>query len=409
MAESGQSRILDISLDQLAQGLTKSITDRTEIGRFSVCMGKLPQRHKKAKWQVMELDKFRQYYVTECYRRTLHENDNEHLVEVVDGKDLQSVHFDLSVGYGEQTGEVIANEFISLLLQSLKNNDQVGSSDFVCTRHLLVNIASAPYDEKEKLKVIVQKIDKTYYMYEDPRPTEDWEKEFTYWGKKFESYVTRKPGMPPTSAELPLHENSKCYSVQKIKLGSHSVIFRADIDCCLPGKQREYIELKTSIKIGRYCGFNRERRVKWWLQSHLLGVKYILCGYRDDYGVVRECEWYEVREIPTLMAAADNPCNTKVCLNFLDKFLTFVRSTVEDEHAPHVITKHSEDKRFEMRIDKTGSYKFLPLWFVKHVFKTKQNKVVEAGGASPSKKEPMVRNLSKKCNIFETLNSDEHI
>lgn len=44
---------------------------------------------------------------------------------------------------------------------------------------------------------------------------------------------------------------------------------------------------------------------KWWLQSYLLGVKKILCGFRDGAGVVSELKWYDTLAIPDKVKEVD--------------------------------------------------------------------------------------------------------
>lgn len=42
----------------------------------------------------------------------------------------------------------------------------------------------------------------------------------------------------------------------------------------------------------------RFKLIKWWAQSFLVGIPTIICGYRDDSGVVRNLEKMETLKIP---------------------------------------------------------------------------------------------------------------
>lgn len=42
----------------------------------------------------------------------------------------------------------------------------------------------------------------------------------------------------------------------------------------------------------------RFKLIKWWAQSFLVGIPTIICGYRDDSGVVHSLEKMETLKIP---------------------------------------------------------------------------------------------------------------
>ena len=44
----------------------------------------------------------------------------------------------------------------------------------------------------------------------------------------------------------------------------------------------------------------RFKLMKWWLQSFLLAIPTIVCGYRDDQGIVRHIETYKTEELPKM-------------------------------------------------------------------------------------------------------------
>ena len=43
---------------------------------------------------------------------------------------------------------------------------------------------------------------------------------------------------------------------------------------------------------------DRFKLLKWWAQSFLLGISKIVCGFRDDAGVVRQIREFQTLELP---------------------------------------------------------------------------------------------------------------
>ena len=42
----------------------------------------------------------------------------------------------------------------------------------------------------------------------------------------------------------------------------------------------------------------RFKLLKWWVQSFLIGVPKIVCGFRDDSGIVQKLETFRTLDIP---------------------------------------------------------------------------------------------------------------
>ena len=47
--------------------------------------------------------------------------------------------------------------------------------------------------------------------------------------------------------------------------------------------------------------FTRFKLIKWWIQSFLVGIPEIICGYRDDDGVVHRLESLQTHRIPDMV------------------------------------------------------------------------------------------------------------
>ena len=43
---------------------------------------------------------------------------------------------------------------------------------------------------------------------------------------------------------------------------------------------------------------DRFKLLKWWAQSFLIGISKIVCGFRDDAGVVRQIQEFDTMALP---------------------------------------------------------------------------------------------------------------
>ncbi|KAK7093405.1 decapping and exoribonuclease protein-like [Littorina saxatilis] len=252
-------------------------------------------------------------------------------------------------------------------------------TDFVCWRGLLTRLMCTPYENKDDWKIAVTKFRGTYFLceFETERKKQREEQmtqqqdEMSYWGWKFEQYVTAdKPnGRPDT--DRPVNNNEGFCSVVRSRLHSHSLVFGGEVDgvdSSIPGDNK-YLELKTSrIMQARRQeqNFRRFKLIKWWAQSFLLGITKIIAGFRDDDGIVHSLEEYQTQKIPSLTKDIHNPWQPNVCFNFLEQVLGFIKETVttDDPKMVHLLT-WSPGKDLECRcLGRDSSYVFLPDWFL---------------------------------------------
>ena len=310
--------------------------------------------------------------------RSLCESSAHNKMVLVDPLKQQKIKFDLNAGYGSQVPKADEKEYLNVLLLSLLKENLVGQSEFVSWRGLLTKLAATPYDAGGKfddgLMLCVQKIGKTFYMCEFPTKSSERakeamterQKEMAYWGMKFESYVTATEGSKP-HPEVPMNFNHEFGSVVRTKLGSHSMMYGGEVDCYHP-ETSKYVELKTTRKIehrGQESSFRRFKLMKWWLQSFLIGIEDVLCGFRDDHGIVDSCRWYSVSEMPRLARTENNNWKPNVCFNFLHEFLDYIKHNVTEEFVPHVIERKPNETVFHLRQDTSSDFIFVPAWFAK--------------------------------------------
>ena len=90
----------------------------------------------------------------------------------------------------------------------------------------------------------------------------------------------------------------------------------------------------------------RFKLLKWWAQSFLVGVPKIVCGFRDDDGIVKNLQHFKTTSLAhdTQVGVAmvwlgfardlsvlQNDLSLwqpAVCLNFLDELLSWIRTVV---------------------------------------------------------------------------------
>eukprot|EP00850_Spirogloea_muscicola_P014762 SM000108S14206 [mRNA] locus=s108:121131:124967:- [translate_table: standard] len=153
----------------------------------------------------------------------------------------------------------------------------------------------------------------------------------TYYGYSFEALATEERRHPAGTA---VNANVEYCALMKTKLGAHRIILGAEMDCYERGEDgaRRYIELKTSREVPAHgeASFERNKLLRFWVQSYLAGVPIIVCGFRDDNGHL-----LRVEELP-LKAIAERVKVKKqwlpgVCLGFADKVLNWLYGSVAED------------------------------------------------------------------------------
>ena len=92
----------------------------------------------------------------------------------------------------------------------------------------------------------------------------------------------------------------------------------------------------------------------------------IICGFRDHNGQVKELQTYNTLAIPRLVRDEEGLWDSSVCLNFLDRFLGWVK-TVVVKNGPHVIYMFSWREPFqEVMVSEVSdrSHCVLPDWYL---------------------------------------------
>ena len=59
-----------------------------------------------------------------------------------------------------------------------------------------------------------------------------------------------------------------------------------------------HVSLNIYIVFHITCMLCRYKAIKWWAQSFMVGIEKIVCGFRDDDGIVHRLQNYTVQDLP---------------------------------------------------------------------------------------------------------------
>merc|ERR1712210_116905 len=156
-----------------------------------------------------------------------------------------------------------------------------------------------------------------------------------------------------------VNENEEFCCLFRSKVGGMSLVYGAEMDAYDSAekvhsgeklKPEKFVEMKTSRVVENERQdrtFRRFKILKWWAQSFLVGTQEVLCGWRDDNGMVWNLESFKVKELPKL--GVDWKPN--VCFNFLAALLACLMEIVEEG------------------LDKGEEHPVLPKWYTDQLFK----------------------------------------
>ncbi|KAK6171101.1 hypothetical protein SNE40_019359 [Patella caerulea] len=252
------------------------------------------------------------------------------------------------------------------------------STDFVCWRGLLTKLLCSPYENRDGWMIAVILFRGTYFLcdFETEEKKKQLAKvterqeEMCYWGWKFEQYVTsdKEGGKPDTSR--PVNNNEGFCSVVRSRLNNNSLVYGGEVDGIdnTIKHNNKYVEYKTTRQIesrNQDINFRRFKLIKWWAQSYLVGISKIVCGYRDDQGIVHSLDEFETQKIPDEAKDLYIPWKPNVCFNFLHQFLNFVKSAITTDNPKIVhILEWSPGHDVVCRRTEDEKYQFLPDWFI---------------------------------------------
>ena len=302
--------------------------------------------------------------------------------DVANGVPDTRVEFDLRKGYETfAKRDESEKEYLDFILRwIMENRVDLTSIDFVCWRGLMTKLLTTPYENREGWIVAASKCRGTWFLYDfeteakklrESQMNEE-QREMTYWGYKFEQYVatTQRGGQP--DVEAPVNNAEGYCRVVKSKVNEHSLVFAGEVDCLdetTTTSAPAYLELKTSRELANQRqrdNFYRFKALKFWAQSFLLGIPRIICGFRDDEGIVRRLETFQTLRIPHLVREIRDSWSGDVCLRFLNAFLTCVKQHVTSPDPTDVVLFTFEPRKDIViwQCPNDSPYVFLPKWFI---------------------------------------------
>lgn len=338
--------------------------------------------------------------------------DKSQLKYYVKPQDMNTVSLDLKKGYAEMIRkDDNTKEYLNDILLWIKSNLEKFSipssadtvqkdkniidsdetklkkrclnTDFICWRGLLTKLLTTPYENRDGWMIGVTLFSGTYYLCEFETEEKKHQRETTTqrqdemccWGWKFEQYLTADSPSGTPDTDSPYNNCEAFCTVVRSRLNDHSLVFSGEVDAVstssVNGKDHShYVEMKTTREIDNQrqdMNFKRFKLIKWWIQSFLVGIPEIICGYRDDDGIVHRLESIQTHRIPDMIKMLHNPWKPAVCFNFLDKFLAFIKQTVKEDNCKVVYLlqwKPHQDITCE-KLPPDSDYKFLPDWYIK--------------------------------------------
>ncbi|XP_054713465.1 uncharacterized protein LOC129222930 [Uloborus diversus] len=155
--------------------------------------------------------------------------------------------------------------------------------------------------------------------------------------------IGSKPDVSSTTHQL----EEFCIMLENI-FNEHTLIYKAEVDAVIPyrypgpgsGDTSCYTELKTSrtrTRISAEMYFYRNKLLNWWTQSYLAGIPEVICGMRDDLGIVNSLEVIRISNMPNLAQGFWSP---DVCLHFCDYFLNYLKKTVIEDDPKYIYYFH---------------------------------------------------------------------
>uniref|UniRef100_A0A915EPI0 Decapping nuclease n=1 Tax=Ditylenchus dipsaci TaxID=166011 RepID=A0A915EPI0_9BILA len=297
------------------------------------------------------------------------------------------VHLNLSANYSTFISSK-HDEMINVILRWIqkmcppKSNLKkvLHEADFLIWRGTLTRLGVSPFDVVKNgtgIKIACCKFKGVIficeYETESKRRVEsgqgDKGKMMSYWGHKFEQYITSENlnGMPNTSE--PVSEFNEFCAMFKTEIGpkneSFRVLYGAEVDCINP--KGEYLEIKTQFNEVGFGHFFDSKAMKWWLQSYLANIKTLVIGLRDQEGFVNRVELLPVDQLPKKWSKT---WQYDKCISFIHVFLKYVSQTLSTLPDDMMLIAERLPTSYEFRFDVVNQneqpYDFLTKEFSEH-------------------------------------------
>ncbi|CAI5938638.1 unnamed protein product [Closterium sp. NIES-64] len=223
---------------------------------------------------------------------------------------------------------------------------------FVTFRNNLNKLMGVCYNRHDAWQMGVHKRLGSVYLHVHRPPGEqqhksEQQRRFEFYGYAFEHAATepRKTGLGEGGGEesTVIDANEEFCAVMKTKLGAHRVLMGAEMDCyewvnvpqpnnAAPRPERIFVELKTSLlpeSEGQRERFERDKLLRWWIQSFVGGVGAIVVGFRDTRGRLVKVERWSLGEVTRRVKGKDY-WEAGSVLTFTDQVLTWLYGSAQE-------------------------------------------------------------------------------
>ncbi|GAA5948851.1 hypothetical protein JCM3765_003926 [Sporobolomyces pararoseus] len=225
----------------------------------------------------------------------------------------------------------------------------------------------------------------------------------SYYGYSFESYSTTSPSASAsTNDEFSIpNPNVQWCSVVKTNLAGFRMIIGGEVDCVQPEtdldkiETKDFIELKTNILIQSQrdeANFERQKLLKHYAQSFLLGVPTVTVGFRTRQGELTALQTFNTLDIPRFVRGKPHSWEPVACLTSARSLLVFIHQSLSS----YVASNASE-------IDEYESSKASP------VFRISFSPQVGSNGEQPGVKIRLVEGEEYKRDVLRGKKGEERV
>ncbi|XP_043281755.1 decapping and exoribonuclease protein-like [Venturia canescens] len=256
------------------------------------------------------------------------------------------------------------------------SGDRMLQPNFVSTLGILTRFMGAPYAQKDRWQLLAGKFEGNIYLRSIRSKSNRDEAKFGYWGHKFQNYmVSECPDEAPQPDEkISRHEEFR-YVYQQ-KFSKHSVLYTGVRKAVLSKKlledpllidNLEFIDLRTHKKIvyqTQEKSLKMYKFLAWWANAFLTNDVKVLCGFRDDNGIVNELKTYEIEELAQMSKKFWHP---EVCLKACQTLLSEIAEIVINDCDETIYELTKVDKEnFDVReLKPSEKIAVVPEWYKK--------------------------------------------
>ncbi|KAH8289502.1 hypothetical protein KR054_006310 [Drosophila jambulina] len=254
---------------------------------------------------------------------------------------------------------------------------------FVTLRGILRQIMCLQYERNSEFRVKATLLNGTIYMAKEETETQrlrnenmttkDWN--MCSWGFKFEQYITCDHPQSKPVTDVPVNEGEEFLVMFSSQLSGIDLLYGAEVDCVASKEpvdfkdpkvldSLKFVELKTSayrMSPGQRRSFDNYKSANWWSQSFLVNIETIYVGLRDQQGMVRDIQEYNVRQL-----ARNKPWSPSAMTWFLVQFLNQLKALMEAIDDPHAVVQvvfNAIDQNVSYQVLRGEEHQILPDWY----------------------------------------------